>query len=191
MTKRDAITVRLDNLDQLIEPCPPSPFRKRRLREGAEKYLVEQVAALSRKSAARLLIVLPQNQVLKTERVVEGIHEHFNFLRREAEQNLRRTRRFGWRSLGVALVFLAVAMLLVQLVKRHLPPTTILSVLTEGLTVFAWVALWRPGELLLYDWYPFKRDARLFQKLEESEIEFSYENTDGQNARSKNNAFEK
>lgn len=67
-------------------------------------------------------------------------------------------------------------MLAVQLMKRYLPPGNFLSVITEGLTVFAWVALWRPGELLLYDWYPFKRDARLFRKLEQSEIRFSYEN---------------
>ena len=58
----------------------------------------------------------------------------------------------------------------------------LVSVLVEGLTVFAWVALWRPGELLLYEWYPFKRDARLFRKLEESEIRFSYDNAILRNA---------
>jgi hypothetical protein len=66
------------------------------------------------------------------------------------------------------------AMLMVQLMKRYLPPVTAVFVLTEGLTVFAWVALWRPGELLLYEWYPFKRDARLFRKLERCEVRFSY-----------------
>ena len=53
----------------------------------------------------------------------------------------------------------------------------LVSVLTAGITVFAWVALWRPCELLLYEWYPFKRDAQLFRKLEESEVGFSYDNT--------------
>ena len=65
-------------------------------------------------------------------------------------------------------------MLMVQLMKRYWPPVTAVFVLTEGLTVFAWVALWRPGELLLYEWYPFKRDARLFRKLERCEVRFSY-----------------
>jgi hypothetical protein len=32
-------------------------------------------------------------------------------------------------------------MLMVQLMKRYLPPVTAVFVLTEGLTVFAWVAL--------------------------------------------------
>jgi hypothetical protein len=33
----------------------------------------------------------------------------------------------------------------------------------------AWVALWRPGELSLLRWYPFKRDAKLLGKLEQTE----------------------
>jgi hypothetical protein len=83
--------------------------------------------------------------------VIDAIHQDFNFRRVEAENKLQRIRRFGWRSLVIALVFLSVAMLAVQLMKRYLPPGNFLSVITEGLTVFAWVALWRPGELLLYD----------------------------------------
>jgi hypothetical protein len=71
-------------------------------------------------------------------------------------------------------------MFIVQLMKRYLPEGNLASVLTAGLTIFAWVALWRPCELLLYEWYPFKRDARLFRKLEESEIRFRYENKEKQ-----------
>jgi IS605 OrfB family transposase len=43
--------------------------------------------------------------------------------------------------------------------------------LQEGLTILAWIALWRPGELLLYEWYPFTRDAAVFGKLERAVIQ--------------------
>jgi len=36
--------------------------------------------------------------------------------------------------------------------------------------MLAWVALWRPGELLLYEWYLFKRDATSFGKLERADM---------------------
>jgi hypothetical protein len=169
------ITIPLDNVEQLLEPCPPSPFRRRRLRKEAEQYLIEQVTALPRKSPARLLISLPETERGKEESVIDAVHQDFHFRRLEAEKELGRIRRFGWRSLGVALIFLTVAMLTVQLMRRYLPVGGFLSVIIEGLTVFAWVALWRPGELLLYEWYPFRRDARLFGKLEESEIRFTYD----------------
>src|SRR4051812_46289275 len=156
------ITIPLDNVEQLLEPCPPSPFRRRRLRKEAEQYLIERVTALPGKSPARLLISLPEKERGKEENLTDAVHQDFHFRRLEAEKKLRRIRRFGWRSLSIALIFLTVAMLVVQLMKRYLPVGSFLSVIIEGLTIFAWVALWRPGELLLYEWYPFRRDARLF-----------------------------
>jgi hypothetical protein len=174
MKPADAIVVPLDSVEQLLEPCPPSPFRRRRLREEAEQFLVERVNALPRSAAASLLITLPQTDAAKENSVVNAIHEHFDFRRIEAEKQLIRIRRFGRRSLVIALLFLATAMLVIELMKRFLPPVPVVSVITEGLTVFAWVALWRPGELLLYEWYPIRRDARLFRKLEQSEIRFSH-----------------
>jgi hypothetical protein len=174
MKQLEPIAVPLTSVDQLVDTCPPSPFRRRRLKEEAEQFLIERVNALPRSAAASLLITLTQTEASKENSVVDAIHEHFNCRRVEAEKQLARIRRFGWRSLGVALLFLAAAMLIVQLMKRYLPPVTAVSVLTEGLTIFAWVALWRPGELLLYEWYPFKRDARLFRKLERCEVRFSY-----------------
>jgi hypothetical protein len=173
MKQADTIAIPLDTIDQLIEPCPSSPFRKRRLREEAERYLVEYVSALPRHAPAKLLISLPQGEANNEQKVTDAIHADFNFRRIEAEKHLAHIRRFGWRSLVIALVFLTAAMLVVQLMRRYLPPITLVSVVTQGLTVFAWVALWRPGELLLYEWYPFKRDVRLFRKLEQCEVRFT------------------
>lgn len=174
MRAANKIELPLDSVDQLLQPCPASPFRQRRLREEADAYLLEHVSALPRNAPAKLLISLPQSEAARQREVVEAVHQHFNYRRIEAEKQLVRTRRFGWRSLVVALLFLSLAMVLVQAMKRYLPETDLVSIITAGLTVFAWVALWRPCELLLYEWYPFKRDARVFRKLEKSEIEVRY-----------------
>jgi len=176
MKPSEEINVPLDSVEQLLESCPPSPFRRRRIREEAEKFLLERVVALPREAPAKLFVSLPQGEREKEQTVADAVHEHFNFRRIEAETELHRIRRFGWRSLVIAFLFLSVAMVIVQLMKRYLPEGNLVSLVTTGLTIFAWVALWRPCELLLYEWYPFKRNARLFRKLEESEIRFSYEN---------------
>lgn len=170
------ISIRLDTIDQLVEPCPPSSFRRRRLREEAEQFLIERVTALPKRTPAELLIFLPESEAPQAGFVVAAIHEHFNFLRVETEAKLKRMRRFGWRSFAVGIAFLAVAIAIVQLMKRYLPSGTLSSVAIEGLTILAWIALWRPGELLLYERYPLQRDARLFRKLEECEVRFSYNN---------------
>lgn len=164
------IVLSLDRVDQLIEPCADSPFLKRRLRADAEEFIVEQATALPPKASVKLLVLLPTGVNPETESIVEAVHQHFTFRRVEAEKAFGRTLRFGWRSLLIGLVFLSVALGLVGIVKRYLPSGNLSTVIEIGLAVMAWVALWRPGELLLYEWYPFRRDARLFRRLEHADL---------------------
>ncbi len=93
------------------------------------------------------------------------------FIRDEAEKELRRVRRFGWRSLLIATVFLGMMILLIQMLKYIIPSGNFSSYFLKGLTILGWVALWRPGELLLYEWYPYKRDAKIYSKLERAEVQ--------------------
>lgn len=172
MKTQGKIILRLDTVDQLVETSHPSPFPTSRLRTEAEQYIVERLADLPSTSTAKLIIALPRNAAVDTHHVTESVHEHFAFRRGEADKKLARVRQLGWRTLVIGLVFLSATILLVELMKRYLPAGNLSSVAEGGLTILAWVALWRPGELLLYEWYPFHRDAKLFNRLEHAEIEF-------------------
>lgn len=167
------IVLPLERVDQLIEPCADSPFLKRRLRAEAEEFIVEHATAIPRKAPVKLVVLLPLGANPETDSIVEAVHQHFTFRRVEAEKAFRRTLRFGWRSLLIGLAFLSLALGLVGIVKRYLPSGNLSTVIEIGLAVLAWVALWRPGELLLYEWYPFKRDARLFRRLEQADLQIA------------------
>ena len=39
------------------------------------------------------------------------------------------------------------------------------DILREGLTIVGWVAMWRPLEICLYDWWPLYDDQRRLDKL--------------------------
>ena len=38
-------------------------------------------------------------------------------------------------------------------------------ILQEGLLILGWVAMWRPLQIILYDWWPIRRYARLYSNL--------------------------
>src|SRR4051812_23437672 len=105
MKPSETIIVRLDSVEQLLEPCPPSPFRQRRLREEAEPFFVERLTALPRKAREKLLIAPPKTEGEKEQRLTDGVHEDFNSRLIKAEKKFHPPRRFGWRSLVVALIF--------------------------------------------------------------------------------------
>jgi hypothetical protein len=67
-----------------------------------------------------------------------------------AEHHLVRTRLNGCVSLLVGLVVLLRLMSLVEAVHGFAPPGSMATMLQEGFTIVAWVALWRPAELLLF-----------------------------------------
>jgi hypothetical protein len=44
-------------------------------------------------------------------------------------------------------------------------------ILREGLIIGGWVAMWRPMEIFLYEWWPLLRKGRLYQKLSRMHVE--------------------
>jgi hypothetical protein len=41
----------------------------------------------------------------------------------------------------------------------------------QGLFILGWVALWRPLEIFLYDWWPLARRIRLLERLSVATVE--------------------
>ena len=46
--------------------------------------------------------------------------------------------------------------------------------LREGLVIGGWVAMWRPLEVFLYDWWPIRAEIRLFDRLSEMPVRIEY-----------------
>ena len=64
----------------------------------------------------------------------------------------------------IGLTFLLACMLLRQFAGSIDQPT-LREVLKEGLVILGWVAMWRPLQIFLYDWWPIRHHARLYQRL--------------------------
>jgi hypothetical protein len=64
------------------------------------------------------------------------------------------------------------------MVVAQLPfvPEWLATMLQESFIVAAWVAMWRPAELYLYEWRPFKLRIYFLQYLRQLEIEVKPEN---------------
>ena len=71
----------------------------------------------------------------------------------------------GRTSLLIGLVFLAVSIVLGDVAEGMLRDTRFAGVARESLLIGGWVAMWRPLEVFLYDWWPIRAEARLFDRL--------------------------
>jgi hypothetical protein len=48
---------------------------------------------------------------------------------------------------------------------------TFRSIARESLTIAGWVAMWRPMQIYLYDWWPLRRRGKLYEKLSLMKVE--------------------
>lgn len=84
-----------------------------------------------------------------------------------AERKLREMRFEGGRALLVGCAFLAFCLALAAGIEMLLDPERLVGrLLVESAVIAGWVGLWRPVELLLFDWWPYRKDIAMYRKIE-------------------------
>jgi hypothetical protein len=83
---------------------------------------------------------------------------------------LRRLFRTGRISLLIGLLFVAVAIIVGESIGALISRERVATLVHESLVIGGWVALWRPIEIFLYDWWPIRDEARLYDRLGEMEV---------------------
>jgi hypothetical protein len=89
----------------------------------------------------------------------ESIHQYFKQSAMESRRRLRELFRRGRISLVIALAFLGTSIALGDAVASFFRDTRFVAVIREGLLIGGWVAMWRPLEVFLYDWWPIRAEV--------------------------------
>lgn len=160
------IEIKLNNVMQLFNSFDPSPFHEKDLDDDAEEYIVSTAGEFSLATPLHLTIQLPAEAVTPETKqmVTKAIHHYFEYKSGGAERQLRILLRQGRVSLLIGLAFLFSCISARQLVAT-LGTGTFHEILQEGLLISGWVAMWRPIQLFLYDWWPIRNLQRLYLKL--------------------------
>jgi hypothetical protein len=171
-TKRDsaAIMLRLRELAQLFNSMDPSPFVERDLDADAEEFITSWARELPAGAELELAIHLALPAAAERIAGVEDAVRRY-FANRAAIKRLEfgQLMRRGRLSLGVGLIFLAVCLLLSEFVGKSGLGTTA-DIIKEGFTICGWVAMWRPLEIYLYDWWPLFEEQRRLDQLAEIKV---------------------
>jgi len=163
----ERIEVRVGEIRQLFNSMDPSPFRERDLDPKAETFIVDWAREL-RRDAPLALVVRVSRDAPTSEDVGalrEAVREYFAHSAAETRARLRQLFRTGRWTLLIGLAFVAAANLIGDLVADLVGRYQYGRFLHESIVIGAWVALWRPMEIFLYDWWPVLGEARLYDRL--------------------------
>jgi len=161
------IEVRVPELRNLFNAMDPAPFNDRDLDPSAEAFIVNWSKDLPRDAPLALIVHLDRPCDLADAAAVlrEAVHSFFAERARSERRRLRELLKRGRISLAIGLAFVALTVVATTLAAASWPATGYARILDESLLIVGWVAMWRPLEIFLYDWWPIRADARVFERL--------------------------
>jgi hypothetical protein len=169
----NTIRLRLRDIAQLFNSLDPSPFSEQDLDHDAEEFIVSWARELPARGDLRLVLALerplPEPQTPQT--VGESVRHYFAYRASINRLELRDLLNRGRTSLLIGITFLAGCLLLAQTIAERQGAGAVWSIAREGLTIGGWVAMWRPMEIYLYDWWPLRRRGSLLQRLSRVAVE--------------------
>jgi hypothetical protein len=164
--------IAVKNAGQLFDMRDPSPFRERDLDDDLAEYILSRVTELPKDAVVtiKFMIAEPLDNDNK-DAIATAVRSHFEYqaemLKTKMRENFKRARSF----LAIGLMTLITCLTLSELLASAFTNSTISRIVHEGLTISGWVAMWRPIESLLYDWWPIRDQYQLFSRLGNAKIE--------------------
>ena len=168
------IEIELESLMQIFNSFDPAPFHEKELDANAEIYIYNSVAEFPLKKPLELMIHLPSSEIDKeTEKILKkAIRNHFSYRSLLTDIELRRILQRGRRNMAIGVAFLFICLLITGLLST-LKGDLLKNMLSEGMTIIGWVAMWEPVNVFLYGWWPLSQKKKFYNKILRMDVNVS------------------
>jgi hypothetical protein len=177
MTKSDhsvpiqRLALRVREIAQLFNSMDPTPFLNKDLDPEAENFIESWASGYAPGSRFHITIHIEQwPDGDPSEMLTGAIHNHFSYKAELTRSALKQLLRQGRMSLAIGIVFVTLCLLAADAIGR-IGANPGYSIARESLTIVGWVAMWRPLQIFLYDWWPLQRQIRLYKRLGSAHIQ--------------------
>jgi len=171
----DAVDLYLSDIHNFFQTPEVDPFLGENIEASGIDQLIDTMNARPgvQKGISKIVIHLPEAMIQPDlpSRVSIAITNYCNAQIRLAVQKKREIWLEGRKALRIGLVFWAICLALSLLFEeviftRH----AVGRLFGEGFIIAGWVGLWRPAELLLYDWRPYSREKKRYEEIKAMEV---------------------
>ncbi|MGY3303821.1 hypothetical protein ACVK1X_003120 [Pseudomonas sp. PvR086] len=165
------LQLRVSELAQLFNSMDPTPFLNKDLDRDAEAFIETWAAEFPSDSLLRITIHLEH---LPAEGdpsaiMVEAIHNYFDHKAGLVRSELKQLLREGRISLLIGIGFVTLCLIAVDVIGQ-LSASPVVGIVRESLMIVGWVAMWRPLQIFLYDWWPLLRSIRVYNALSHARV---------------------
>lgn len=173
------IEIRVRHLNQLFNSLDPSPFYEQDLDADAEDFIVGWARELPRKQPFELVLHLIEKRTDDLNhseiegKIGQAISQYFDHRAQQEGRRLAELFRIGRISFLIGIMFMVGCFLianLVTLLTTNWEKTHLVFIFRESFIIIGWVAMWRPLEIFLYDWWPIAGSRTLYMRLSSADF---------------------
>ncbi|MEX0991760.1 MAG: hypothetical protein WD004_05770 [Actinomycetota bacterium] len=169
MSKREPdLTLHLDRVEDLFVASHVDLAAGKLDVDAGMDQLMSELRAHRGPTKVRVTIALPRDAAdqVSRDRVLELIRTYCTSTIHRNENEIKATLREGARSMFPATLLLAgcLALAFVLAASKALGEAGT-RLVGAGLGIVGWVGMWQPLQQLLYDWWPWHRDNKLYAIL--------------------------
>jgi hypothetical protein len=174
------VELHLGTISQLFNSLDPSPFFEADLDKDATEFLVSSVQEIPSREPVKVRVYCDKVPHSKHSALAaDAVRNFFKYRARLARLSLRKRFSIARWSMFIAFVVLFVVVLFQTLIdeawtdenSENTSRAVLWNTVHEGINVVAWVALWAPINMFLYDWIPTRREHATLQRLADAEVE--------------------
>lgn len=166
------IEIYLDRIEQLFNSMDASPFQEKDLDHDAEEFIVSWAQEFHHRDPLLLRIHLKELPTASEAPwpIEKAVRNYFCYRWNLNRFEFHRLMKQGRTSLLIGGLFLGACLFASDLLgQRELGP--FLTLVRESLIIAGWVAMWRPMQIFLYEWWPLRGIGRIYRRLSQSPVE--------------------
>ncbi|HEY0664893.1 MAG TPA: hypothetical protein VGD24_02390 [Gallionella sp.] len=166
------LALRVREIGQLFNSMDPTPFLNKDLDPEANAFIESWAVRFPPNSRFHLTIHLEQwpPEGDPGGMLTEAVHNHFAYRVEHTRAELKQLLWQGRISLVIGVLFVSLCLLAADLIG-NLGSGAGYHIARESLTIVGWVAMWRPLQTFLYDWWPLRSRIHLYQRLGSAHIQ--------------------
>ncbi len=174
------IDINVENLNELFHYLDHSVLHKKDLDPNVEQYIFESVEEL--KDSKKKIVIFCQNGCEEQEQIEKaeiGVKLYFHYRYNFYYGHLKSKLYQGISSIILGTIFLFLYVIVGEhsdIVKTN---DLFKGVIEEGLLIMGWVALWKPIEILLYDWRVEFNKFKIYKEIIKIDISIKNFNSHG------------
>lgn len=172
MTELHRLEITIATEKQFFNSMDPAPFRQRELDPAVVDYIIAwaEKAPGGDDLGLMLRVEAPPADVDMQAIVVEAVGENFRRLAADQRRALNRLFHDGRISLIIGIAFVGLAITISDWVSAAFSTSHYAQIVGDSFMIGAWVALWHPTNIFLYDWWPLRRQALLYDRLSRMDV---------------------